>query len=124
MIKLLALLLALLSSSANADWIIIDESSIGNKFYVDLDSKKTNGNIVKFWQFNDYSEKNFGDGKSGRYLNEYDCKNEMSRLLYVTVFSGHNLTGYTLVDKQSPKQFWEPIPPNTTEYKIFKAVCY
>jgi len=112
------------SGFVRADWVLVDETSIGNKFYVDLESRKFSGDVVKFWEFVDYSEKNYGEGKSGRYLEEYDCKNEVSRLLYVTVFSGHNLTGYTSLDKPSSNQSWEPVPPNTPYYKILKTICH
>ena len=86
---MVALLLAVLSSSATAAWIEFTDNE-RMKAYVDPTTIRRSGNTVKMWELHDQKKpRNLGSKlyQSMRVLTEYDCAQENFRSLYTTFHS-------------------------------------
>ena len=87
---LLGLMLLMTATAASAEWM----RSGGNDRliqYVDIATIRRNGNFVKMWHLTDFNTVQTTDGAS--YLSqksqqEYDCKEEKSRILAFSWFDG------------------------------------
>lgn len=120
--KLILLLLLLSSQNVMAEWTQITETNDGSKFYVDLNSRKFNGNFAKFWSYINYGTPTGSGDLSVRAQEEVDCVNDMRRTLYLTFFSQPSLGG-AITSSFAAKPDWEPVAPGTIANSIQKAVC-
>ncbi len=97
---LVAVMLALVSTGAMAEWTAVSEDE-ELTHYVDLATIRKSGDKVKMWLLKDY--KTVQEGAAGeKYLSAkvqggYDCKEEQWRLLAVTLFSEQGIKGSHLV---------------------------
>jgi len=120
---LLTLMLAVVSSSAMAKWVKVDEDKLVTA-YADPNTIRKSGNKVKMWALWDYSTAQEGGSKpymSVRIQNEYNCKEETIRQIFATTFSGNMAGGHT-INMQGGKK-WEPVAPRTIGETLWKFVC-
>ena len=95
---ILMMLLAVVSSSAMAKWVKVDEDKLVTA-YADPTTIRKNGDKVKMWALWDYSTAQEGGSKpymSVRIQNEYNCKEETIRQIFATTFSGNMAGGHTI----------------------------
>lgn len=122
----LMMLLAVVSSSAMAEWVkvaIFEDK--GATCYVDRTTLLKVENRVKMWFLLDYREAQKLVGIP--YLSvleqyEFDCKEEQSRRLYYSLQSG-NMGGGDMVYKYSDAGKWESNPPGSGGEILWKAAC-
>ena len=90
---LLTLLLAVVSSSAIAEWVEVakgGEETETITAYADPDTIRKTGNRVKMWVLVDYKKDEEESGiLSARLKEEYDCKEKKQRILFMAFYSGH-----------------------------------
>jgi hypothetical protein len=111
-------LLLLISQPLFADWKLVS----GNG-YVDLDSRRFNGNIVKFWAYEEYP-KGFQDGgASVKIQRVIDCYEETQHIVHMISYKEAQLQGDVIQSQDLSKLPWSPIPPNTNTYMLMKMVC-
>ena len=86
----LMLLLAVVSSSVRAEWVMVG-SSDASTTYADPATISKAGNIVKMWWMDDFKKADAAaNGKaymSMKGQDEFDCKREHSRQLYFSFYS-------------------------------------
>jgi hypothetical protein len=123
---ILTMLMAVVSSSAFAEWVAIGST---DKFsaYVDAATIRQAGNMVKMWNLIDYKKaaRTVLSGKpylSATSQNEYDCKEERSRMLYSYWYTGNMREGKE-VDSSSEPSEWEPVPPESVAEAEWKFAC-
>ena len=119
-------LLILMSSLAHAKWEKIDTNDDDSMtVYVDPDTTRRKGDLVKMWELFDYkTAQTTGSVSSMSSVQrvEFDCAEETSRLLAFTSFSGNmgrgkvNYTDST-VDK------WVQVAPQTIHEALLKFAC-
>ncbi len=123
---LLTLILAVVSSSAMAEWVKVGTSDDKTTtIYADPSTIRKSGNRVKMWALWDYSTAQEGGSKpymSVRIQNEYNCKEETSRQIYATTFSGNMAGGHT-IGRQGGRE-WEPVAPRTHGEALWKFACW
>jgi hypothetical protein len=124
-------LLAVVSSSAMADWLKIygDEKLT---VYIDTASIRKNGSKVKLWQLIDYSEPQTDYSRYklfviDSYLStkaqfELDCRSEQSREIYFMFQAAPMGLGRTTYASESPQR-WIPIVPDSSVQIIWKYAC-
>ena len=120
---LLTLVLAVMSSSAKAEWVEIGTTN-KSTVYADPTTIRKSGNKVKMWALWDYSTAQEGGSKpymSVRIQNEYNCKEETDRQIYATTFSGNMAGGHT-INRQGGRN-WEPVAPRTIGETLWKFAC-
>ena len=121
---LLIILLALISTSAMAEWTQVAGGDNGN-LYVDRSTVRKNGNKAKIWGLIDYSsERHYGDKSylSSKSLVEYDCTEETGRVLYSTYHSEAQGFGNLIFTIDIPTQ-WRPVPPDSGIQIEFAIAC-
>ncbi len=122
---LLILMLAVVSSSAMAEWVWVTGSfEEATMIYANPATIRKKGNIVKLWTLTDYKvAKRLSDKKymSSKEQYQYDCKEERSRLLTVTAFS-KNMGKGEVVGTGGPTE-WDSVMPDSLDEASWKFAC-
>ena len=101
-------------------WMKATEGADGTVFYIDRDSIKKEGSLIRVWELQDLKAKGPLEEKSRRVLVEYDSKNERRRVLSFS-FHGESMgAGVTLKSDQTPGK-WTMVVPNTTAAVVFQV---
>jgi len=122
---ILMMLLAVLSSSAMAEWseVFRDE---GFTVYADPTTIRKAGDRVTMAVLYDYksvqSPNSSKPYRSSRKQSEYDCKKGQSRILSLTAHSG-NMAEVDIVFSLSKPEEWEPVRPGSLAELMWKIAC-
>ena len=101
-------------------WMKATEGADGTVFYIDRDSIKKEGALIRVWELQDLKAKGPLEEKSRRVLVEYDSKNDRRRVLSFS-FHGESMgAGVTLKSDQTPGK-WTMVAPNTTAAVVFQV---
>lgn len=121
---ILMLLLAAISSGAMAEWVWVWISTDGEKWYIDPQTIKKDGNLRRGWVLinEPAADKDFGS-LSNRALVAFDCKGERSSVLQISYHSepmarGRLIDSFTFKDDD-----WHYNAPGTAGEAILKIVC-
>jgi hypothetical protein len=120
-------LLVLNNGPAYAEWVAIgySESLGGYTVYVDPDTIRRKGDLVKVWALTDYTTiQTVADTSflSSKAQNEFDCAEERQRELAVTWFSG-NMGNGNGVWTNSDETTWRPVAPGSVGQGVWKFAC-
>ena len=122
---ILMMLLAVVSSSAMAEWVKVGVSTDKNTtIYADPTTIRKNGDKVKMWALWDHLTAKVVNSKphmSTRVQKEFNCKEETDRQIYATTFSGNMLEGNTIAMQGGRN--WEPIALRTFGETLWKFAC-
>ena len=112
--------------SAHAEWELVSgNDSAGLAVYVDRETIRRQGNLVKMWQLHDYKTVQTVAGDSLLSIqrhNEYNCEDPRTRMLAYTWFSS-NMGRGRVVYKTSEEQQWERIIPRSIDQTLWKVAC-
>ncbi|SEF80000.1 hypothetical protein SAMN05216334_11017 [Nitrosomonas ureae] len=127
MIKLLALTMTLISTSAMAEWTKVGESNLNGGYtaYADVASIQKAGDRAKMWALFDYQAVQKASGVeylSERIRRDYDCKQKQMRKLAYKFFSW-NMEGGDLIRSYNQPQKWVPVPPDSIDEAEWKLAC-
>ena len=90
--------------------------------YVDADSIRSEGSLVKIWQLTDYRKNPDGDPYlSTKHLAEFDCKGMRVRNLHLVAYSGNMGRGSVHIN-HSLAADWGPLVPGSTDEAIARHV--
>ena len=121
----LVLTLLLLSSGpAYAEWVKINENDTFT-VYVDPDTIRRNGDLVKVWALTDYTTRQTVADRSflsSKAYNEFDCAEERQRELAVMWFSGKmgNGNGVWISFDETP---WRPVTAGSVGQGVWNFAC-
>ena len=122
---ILMILLALVSNSAAADWVKVSENETTTT-YADPATISKAGNMVKMWRLIDFrkavsiaSDKPFMSSKG---QDEYDCKEEQTRILALS-FHSENMGGGEMVHSEANPSKWEPVHARSIGETLWKFGC-
>jgi hypothetical protein len=120
-------LLMLNTGPASAEWMAIgsSESLGGYTVYVDPDTIRRNGDLVKVWSLTDYTtlqtvaDRSFLSSKAHI---EFDCAEERQRELAMTWFSGKmgNGNGVWISFVETP---WRPVTAGSVGQGVWNFAC-
>lgn len=125
--KILVLLLLMVSTNVFAEWTKVTGSSDGDMtVYVDFGTIKRKGNKVKMWDLFDF--KTVQETAGTRYLsqlsrNEYDCEEEIKRMLNLYWYSGNMRNGETVTSQSNIKDDGTSIIPGSINEALLKVAC-
>jgi hypothetical protein len=122
---LIAVLLAVLSTSVLAEWTRVSGDD-GITTYADLSTIRKSGDKVKMWDL--YDLKVVRTAGSTRYLslaaqNEHDCKEETARRLALIFYSKNMGQGEVVYTSGAMHEEPQPISPGSMENTLFKVAC-
>lgn len=123
---LLITLLVLSSGPVYAGWELTSgDDETGLTVYVDPDTIRRKGSLVKMWQLYDYKTVQTVAGDSllsfKRY-NEYDCAEARTRMLAYTWFSGNMGSGHVVYSAPDEQQ-WEPVVQGSINRALWRVAC-
>jgi len=122
----LIIFLFLSSSPVYAEWVELYKLPEDRMTaYVDPETIRRKGNLVKMWQLYDY--KTIQTVESSSYLSsngqiEFDCAEERTRVLAFTHFSG-NMGSGKVVYSYSDEDKWVPIAPRSGYQRMWEVAC-
>ena len=126
--KLLLVTLLVVSTQSFGQWTIYtndDQKTI----YIDTSTIRRDGSFIEFWDIHNYKFPSIEvDGSkvtSTKGKRRYDCKNELQRTLFFTMYEGEKGTGRVLGVQNyiNEKPDWSPIIPDTPNMIILKRLC-
>ena len=118
-------LLVLSSAPACAEWVEVGDTGPGVTVYVNPDTIRRKGDLVKMWHLldNKISPKRVPEPYlSMKGQNHYDCAEERTRKLFEMYFSGNMGRGEQLYTN-SDETRWEPIVPGSIGQVMWKFAC-
>jgi len=115
-------LLMLIASPAWAEWVEVTRGVNGNVIYIDPATIRKEGNRRKFWGITDLSKVGTSGELSRKYRKEYDCKDERSRILTITIYSQAMGDG-DVKGTDNIVSEWQEIAPETLDEAVLKRVC-
>ena len=116
-------LILLVAGSVWADWVRVD-SNEDSYVYIDPTSIRKNGDKSYVWIINDLKKRNDLGYLSARVKQEYDCKNELARNVYIRTFADSMAKGKVLGEYTYPNEgSWGFVPPQTMASTVLKIVC-
>ncbi len=121
---MLMALLAAISGSVFADWVVVDETSLG-KTYVNPGTISKSGDLVKLWELIDFKKAQEYSGESFFSFTsevQYDCARKSFQTLKTAGISGHMATG-SLVASGSGSRQWQPVAGGTSAERSWRFVC-
>jgi len=123
---ILMVLLAVVSSSAMAEWVAVG-TAVGSTHYANPNTIRKSGNKVKMWSLIDFNsvQEVSADTKflSQKTQQEYDCKEEQRRTLYFSWHSEKMGKGVIAHLDDEPDKNWSPIPPESANEILWKFAC-
>jgi len=123
---LLTLMLSVVSSSAMAEWVYFTRDSEETvTVYVDTSTIRKTDNGVKIWIMFDFkkAKKRYSKPHSSyKERMEYDCKEELVRSLYQSMFT-KNMGAGGLVETFNVIDKWAPIEPESINDALWKFAC-
>jgi len=121
--KRLCLLALLLSQPAWAEWTAFFETK-GSAFYMDSATIRKTESGRRVWALVDYKEVQKGPDPyySIKYLKEYDCAGEKTRVLQLYRHAARMGEGEVVMSDIKPTG-WELPPPATASAQTMKQVC-
>jgi hypothetical protein len=122
---ILMMLLGLVSSSAAAEWVELGGNETATT-YADPATIRKAGNMVRMWHLLDYTKARGIEAHkphlSVKMQNEYDCRQERSRTLAISLHSGNMGEGEILGTISAPGN-WRPVPPDTLVETLREFAC-
>jgi hypothetical protein len=127
---LLISLLVLSVGSVHAEWVSVggklEEGLTGYTVYVEPDTIRRNGEVVKLWALMDFSAMQTEPNPT--YLSvqsqrEFDCTEERVRLLALTAFSGNMGSGKVVFSYSDPNDQGISIEQGSVAQSLWKFVC-
>ena len=124
---LIAVLLAVFSTGAMAEWTYLTSREDKTwDVYIDKTTIRKRGNVAKMWALKDYKapQKEVGGSYlSDRLLYEYDCVEVKVRHLAITLFSDNMGKGQVTFNHQYDNNKWADIAPGSMGMPSWKAAC-
>ena len=113
--------------AANAEWTTLIRG-VDDNDSVDIDRStfKRDAGVVKLWTRWDYSTDEYFDSKKYRStvtLVEINCKEDMARTPYATLYSGQKGEGRQVGVVSQMDSGFHPIPPQTSMRMLAKWAC-
>jgi|ERR1035437_932440 hypothetical protein len=121
---ILIMILAIVSSNAAAEWVGVSYS--GNfTVYADPTTIRRAGNMVKMSILVDLKKAEYHGLMPFMSMigkDEFDCKEDQSRRLASSLYSGKMGEGAVVSSSSDPIN-WEPVPPRTSVEALWKFAC-
>jgi len=120
-------MLLILSWTVRAEWTLVtDTGNASDDFveYVDLETIRRSGGIVKMWEMRSFKEVQRAGASylSAKMQNEYDCNDEKVRNIAFQTYSGTMGSG-RVAEVGSTADAWRPISPGTVAIIKWRIVC-
>lgn len=121
----LPVLLTVMSSNVAAVWVEVGGNEV-TVAYADSGTIRRAGDMVKMWHLLDYANARSIEGikpyLSIKMQDEYDCAQERTRTLYMSLHSG-NMGAGEVLGTVTDRGDWRPVPPDTLVETLRAFAC-
>lgn len=112
----------------SAEWVLVEENNelAGiMTVYVDLNSVRRNGDLVKMWELLDYKEIPFPTEPylSTKIQKQFDCAKKRLRVLRYGHFSGNMGNGKPLRHETVDDREWSPLEAVSNNLPVWRLAC-
>jgi hypothetical protein len=121
-ITIVAAALLSLMPVAHAEWLKVFENIRGTTSYIDTDSIQASGRYRKVSELQSYKKASPEGMLSMRIRKEYDCKEELTRMITYTAYTGVMGTGQAMGTVNPPTD-WQSVSQNPGAKGAFRHVC-
>jgi hypothetical protein len=122
---ILTMLLAVVSSSAVAEWLEVSHNET-SAVYADLATIDRTGDVVKVWTLLDFKAPQARPYAtpymSQKTQHEYDCKEQRARIVQFLRYS-ENMGGGEVVPTDSDPEEWKPVATGSVVEKLWEIAC-
>ena len=119
-------LVVLSNGPVYAEWVVVGgDDEIGMTVYMETDTIRREGDLVKVWELLDYKTTQTEVGISHLSVKvqfEYDCAEERHRVLAIRQYS-NNMGRGKVVLSNSDEDKWIPVAPETIEQSLWTVAC-
>jgi hypothetical protein len=122
---LITLLMVLSGGPAFAEWILLGEAEAGTSVYVDLNTIRRKGDLVKMWTLLDFKTAQIMGGVSSfstKTQSEFDCSEDRMRNLAKAFFAANMGRGIVLYS-DSVEGAWTLVPPASIAQNLMAVAC-
>jgi hypothetical protein len=124
---ILFLILTFTTLNVHAKWVLIG-SAENVVSYVDTESYKQTGPIVRYWELRDYKEplgiaENNKLYFSSKIKSETNCNTEQSTILAIIDYSENKGNGNIINSYDYNDKHYKHIVPDTLGYAVYKFFC-
>lgn len=123
--KLLFVLLLTISSIVHAQWVFIIENTSGSKYFIEASSIQQVSQYKRAWFKTEFGSNTHmtlqNNIRSGRFYEEYDCREKRFRELTEQYYKQPNLVELHI--NANEIQPWKFIPPETVGDAKLKFIC-
>jgi len=124
---LVTLMLAVMSSSAMAEWVRVDyNSDKGATTYVNFFTIRKSGDTVKMWILLDYKKAQelafLPLYMSIKRQSEFNCKEEQMKELYAS-YHAKNMGGGKVIYSDNNPDNWSTVSPDSIDRELWKYAC-
>lgn len=121
-ITIVAAALLILMPVAHAEWLKVFENIRGTTSYIDTDSIQASGRYRKVSELQSYKKASPEGMLSMKIKKEYDCKEELTRMITYTAYTGTMGSGEAM-GTVTPPTDWQPVSQNPGAKGAFRHVC-
>jgi len=119
--EFILVILTLLATAAQADWVKVGETDEGS-FHIDPDTIQADGPMRKVWELLDLNRRDEGGEMSRRLQLSYDCAQGRTKVLSLSTYWEPMAAGPTLFSVER-EGLWKEVPQGTAYATAFKMVC-
>src|SRR5262245_44720851 len=110
-----------------AEWVEVASSNDGFMAYMYPDTVRVNGSLVRMWTMYDFHKPRQDRLSSRKYLStkmqeEFDCKEQQSRILAFTDYE-ENMGKGKVLNTYAGSYSWSPIAPDTIGEVMWRVAC-
>jgi hypothetical protein len=119
----MAMLLAVASGNATAEWMRVSESAAGTG-YADPRTIRKTGDSVTMWEMTNYKIVPDKDNpyQSVKRQYEFDCRHNVMRALSITAYAGRMGSGDAVNTVNDPAK-WMPVAAGSAGEILWKIAC-
>ena len=111
-----------LALPAAAAPVLVGETAEGTQFFLENDSVRRAGAIVRYWEVQNFKTRDEDGVHSMRVRWEMDCRQEKSRILSVSEHAEPMAKGNKLETDNRAGE-WSDLPAGTAGRKYFELLC-
>ena len=111
------------NSYAQSNWVFVTSSVNEDDFFVDRGSFQTQGDSVTFWQRINYKQRSKSGDLSVKAQKTINCRTREDITRFLILYDDVNNNGRITDSFKPSNSSWDPIPPDTALWTVYKFVC-